>query len=209
MKIAREGYRFVISAGILTLAACLLGWLGLGVIFGFLTMGFLAFFRDPERHPPKGEGLIVSPADGTVVNIVKVAMGPLIRDAETRVSIFLSPLDVHINRAPVAGSVDDVNYERGKFFAAYKEKASERNEQNALRMVDSQGRQLSVVQIAGVLARRIVCRAKKGDFLERGARFGMIMFGSRTDLYLPRGSLIEVAEGQRVKGGETVIGRFV
>lgn len=209
MKIAREGYLFVFGAGILFVTAWVNGWLVLAGVFGVLTIGFLVFFRDPERHPPKGEGLIVSPADGTVVNIVKVAMGPLIRDAETRVSIFLSPLDVHINRAPVAGSVDDVNYERGKFFAAYKEKASERNEQNALRMVDSQGRQLSVVQIAGVLARRIVCRAKKGDFLERGARFGMIMFGSRTDLYLPRGSLIEVAEGQRVKGGETVIGRFV
>jgi phosphatidylserine decarboxylase len=129
--------------------------------------------------------------------------------AETRVSIFLSPLDVNINRAPVAGNVDDVQYERGKFFAAYRDEASERNEQNALRLVDSQGRQVGVVQIAGVLARRIVCRVKKGDFLERGARFGMIMFGSRTDLYLPRGSRIDVAEGQRVKGGETIIGRFV
>jgi phosphatidylserine decarboxylase len=129
--------------------------------------------------------------------------------AESRVSIFLSPLDVHINRAPVAGSVDEIKYERGTFLAAYKDEASDRNEQNALRMVDPQGRHVGIVQIAGVLARRIVCRVKKGDFLERGARFGLIMFGSRTDLYLPRGSRIDVAEGQRVKGGETIIGRFV
>ena len=209
MKIAREGYPYVFSAAFLTLAAWLIGWLGLAAVFGILTVGFLAFFRDPERIPPGGEGLILSPADGRVVNVVKVAMGPLMEQAETRVSIFLSPLDVHINRAPVAGNVDDVQYERGKFFAAYKDEASERNEQNALRLVDSQGRQVGVVQIAGVLARRIVCRVKKGDFLERGARFGMIMFGSRTDLYLPRGSRIDVAEGQRVKGGETIIGRFV
>jgi len=209
MKIARDGYPYVFSAAFLTLAAWLIGWLGLAAVFVILTVGFLAFFRDPERIPPGGEGLILSPADGRVVNVVKVAMGPLMEQAETRVSIFLSPLDVHINRAPVAGNVDDVQYERGKFFAAYRDEASERNEQNALRLVDSQGRQVSVVQIAGVLARRIVCRVKKGDFLERGARFGMIMFGSRTDLYLPRGSRIDVAEGQRVKGGETIIGRFV
>ena len=209
MKIAREGYPFVCGAGILALASWVAGWSGPAVFFGLFTVGFLVFFRDPERTPPGGEGLILSPADGRIVSIVKVAKGPLMEQAETRVSIFLSPLDVHINRAPVAGNVGDVKYERGKFFAAYKEEASDCNEKNALRMEDPQGRQLSVVQIAGVLARRIVCRVKKGDFLEGGARFGMIMFGSRTDLYLPRGSRIDVAEGQRVKGGETIIGRFV
>lgn len=209
MKIAREGYPFVLAAGILTLAAWGTGWLGPAFAFGLITIGFLGFFRDPERTPPEGEGLIVSPADGKVVSVVRIARGPLMEQAETRVSIFLSPLDVHINRAPVAGIVDDVKYERGRFLAAYKDESSDRNEQNALRMVDQQGRQLSVVQIAGVLARRIVCRVKKGDFLERGARFGIIMFGSRTDLYLPHGSRINVAEGQRVKGGETIIGRLV
>lgn len=209
MKIAREGYPFVIAAGILTLAAWVTGWLGPAFAFGLITIGFLGFFRDPERTPPGGEGLIVSPADGKVVSVVKVARGPLMEQAESRVSIFLSPLDVHINRAPVAGTVNDLKYERGRFLAAYKDEASDRNEQNALRMVDQRGRQLSVVQIAGVLARRIVCRARKGDFLERGARFGMIMFGSRTDLYLPQGSRIDVAEGQRVKGGETIIGRLI
>jgi phosphatidylserine decarboxylase len=209
MKIAREGYPFVISAGVLTLAAWSTGWFGPAVVFALIAIGFLGFFRDPERISPEGEGLIVSPADGKVVSVLRVARGPLMEQAESRVSIFLSPVDVHINRVPVEGVVDELRYTPGKFFAAYKDEASTGNEQNALRIVDPQGRQLSVVQIAGVLARRIVCRVKKGEFLERGARFGLIMFGSRTDLYLPSGSHIDVTEGQRVKGGETIIGRFV
>jgi phosphatidylserine decarboxylase len=209
MKIAREGYPFVICAGVLTLAAWGAGWLGPAAVCALIGIGFLGFFRDPERTPPEGEGLIVSPADGRVVSVLKVASGPLMEQAETRVSIFLSPVDVHINRVPVEGVVDELKYTPGRFFAAYKDEASSRNEQNALRIMDREGRQLSVVQIAGVLARRIVCRVKKGEFLERGARFGMIMFGSRTDLYLPSGSHIDVAEGQRVKGGETIIGRFL
>ncbi|HYJ14465.1 MAG TPA: phosphatidylserine decarboxylase, partial [Candidatus Limnocylindria bacterium] len=114
----------------------------------------------------------------------------------------------HINRAPVAGRVNDVRYQSGKFFAAYKEDASRVNEQNALRLVDERERNWGVVQIAGAVARRIVCRAKAGDMLGRGERFGLIMFGSRTDIYLPQGCRIEAVEGQRVKGGVTIIGRF-
>jgi phosphatidylserine decarboxylase len=125
------------------------------------------------------------------------------------VSIFLSPLDVHINRMPVAGKVDEVRYRAGKFLAAYKEEASERNEQNALKIVDNDGRPLGVVQVAGVVARRIVCRVKPGDRLARGDRFGLIMFGSRTDIYLPKGCRIQVVEGQKVKGGETILGSFL
>lgn len=209
MRIAREGYPFIATGALLALGAWAAGWLGLAVFFALITVGFLGFFRDPERTVPAGDGLIVSPADGRVVSVVRVARGPLLEQAETQVSIFLSPADVHINRAPVAGVVGELQYTQGKFFAAYKSEASTRNEQNALRIVDHQGRPVSVVQVAGVLARRIVCRVKKGDFLERGARFGLIMFGSRTDLYLPAGVSIEVAEGQRVKGGKTIIGRFV
>jgi phosphatidylserine decarboxylase len=127
----------------------------------------------------------------------------------TRVSIFLSPLDVHINRSPVEGKVEEVRYQAGKFFAAYKEEASEANERNAVTLVDKQGRRFGVVQIAGVVARRIVCKTKEGDWLERGQRFGLIRFGSRVDLYLPDGTRVEVAEGQRVTGGETIIARMV
>jgi phosphatidylserine decarboxylase len=132
----------------------------------------------------------------------------LFPDAVTRISIFLSPLDVHINRAPVAGRINDVRYQAGKFLPAYNEDAARYNEQNALHIVDERERNWGVVQIAGILARRIVCRSKAGDLLARGERFGLIMFGSRTDIYLPQGCRIEATEGQRVRGGETIIGRF-
>jgi phosphatidylserine decarboxylase len=208
MRIAREGYSIIVFTAALSAAAWLIGWSGLALILGIFALGVVAFFRDPERRPPDGEGLIVAPADGKVVSIAKVSQGPLMKKAAARVSIFLSPLDVHINRSPVGGKVDDVKHTPGKFIAAYKDEASERNEQNSLKLLDDRGREVEVVQVAGVVARRIICRARKSDLLTRGARFGLIMFGSRTDLYLPASSRIEVSEGQRVKGGETIIGRF-
>lgn len=209
MKIAREGYPLIFTAAILTLLAFLAGWIWLGIILGLVGLALAGFFRDPERKVPPGEGLVVSPADGKVVSIARFQGDSPFPGSATRVSIFLSPFDVHINRTPVEGKIAKVTYQRGKFLAAYNEEASERNEHNALSIVDSRGRNLGVVQIAGVLARRIICRAKPGDTLARGERFGLIMFGSRTDAYLPEGCQIEVAEGQRVKGGETVLARFV
>jgi phosphatidylserine decarboxylase len=203
MRIAREGYPFILTSAFLALLALAVGWKWIGVAIGFLSLVFVGFFRDPERRPPAGEGLILSPADGRVV-----AIEPGERAPGTKISIFLSPLDVHVNRAPIEGTVEDVQYRRGKFFAAYKDQASEANERNALRIADSKGRILNVVQIAGVLARRIVCYVRKGDTLEQGERLGMIMFGSRVDLFLPEGSQIKVVDRQRVKGGETIIGRF-
>ena len=130
-------------------------------------------------------------------------------NVSTRISIFLSPFDVHINRMPVTGMIEEIQYQRGKFMAAYKDEASAQNEQNALKIIARDGQRLAVVQIAGVLARRIVCHPKRGDELNRGDRFGLIMFGSRTDTYLPAACHVEVVEGQRVKGGETILGRFV
>jgi phosphatidylserine decarboxylase len=209
MKIAREGYPLIFTAVILTLLAFLAGWMPLGIILGLIGLAIAGFFRDPERHAPVGEGLVVSPADGKVVSIARVAGDAPFLGSTTRFSIFLSPLDVHINRTPVDGKIAQITYQRGKFLAAYKEEASQRNEQNALSIVDGKGRTLGVVQIAGVMARRIICRAKQGDQLARGERFGLIMFGSRTDAYLPEGCQVEVTEGQRVKGGETILARFV
>jgi phosphatidylserine decarboxylase len=209
MRIAKEGYPLILTAGALTILAFLMGWRGAGIVLGLATLAITAFFRDPERNIPTGEGLIVAPADGRVVSIAEVRSNSSFGDTPTRVSIFLSPLDVHINRMPVAGRIDEVRYRPGKFLAAYKEEASERNEQNALKIVDDDGRSLGVVQIAGVVARRIVCRVKPGDRLARGERFGLIMFGSRTDTYLPRGCHLKVVEGQKVKGGETILGSFV
>ena len=208
MPIAKEGWPLILAAAALAVLALLLRWQVAGIALALLTLAIAAFFRDPERDIPTGDGLVVSPADGRVVTVAPVSGDGLFADAVTRISIFLSPLDVHINRAPVAGRVNDVRYQSGKFFAAYKEDASRVNEQNAVRLVDERERNWGVVQIAGAVARRIVCRAKAGDTLGRGERFGLIMFGSRTDIYLPQGCRIEAVEGQRVKGGETIIGRF-
>jgi phosphatidylserine decarboxylase len=209
MRIASEGYPLIFTAVILALLAFVAGWVPLGIILGLIALAIAGFFRDPERQAPSGEGLIVSPADGKVVSVAGVKGDSPFLGSATRVSIFLSPLDVHINRTPVEGRIEKIRYQRGSFLAAYKEEASRRNEQNALTIVDGEGRKLGVVQIAGVLARRIICRANLGDRVARGERFGLIMFGSRTDTYLPEGCRIEVAEGQRVKGGETVLARFV
>ena len=208
MRIAREGFPLILSAAVLTILALAANWLLVAALFGAAMIALAGFFRDPERVIPAGEGLIVAPADGRVVSIADIVDDRFFAQAATRISIFLSPLDVHINRVPVAGRIAEIKYRAGKFLAAYKNEASRQNEQNALMIVDVQDRKLGVVQIAGVLARRIVCKVNSGDNMDRGERFGMIMFGSRTDLYLPRGCRVEVAEGQRVRGGETIMGRF-
>jgi phosphatidylserine decarboxylase len=208
MRIAKEGYPLIFAGLGLTTVAVVAGWKLVGGALGLATAATVGFFRDPERKIPGDEGLVVSPADGKVVSISEVGVDSRFADAVTRVSIFLSPLDVHINRMPVGGRIDNVEHKPGAFLAAYKDQASKENEQNALRVIDDKERLFGVVQIAGVLARRIVCRVKPGDVLRRGDRFGLIMFGSRTDLYLPRGCKLEISEGQRVKGGETIVGRF-
>src|ERR1051325_5787904 len=191
MRIAKEGYPLIVSAGVITILAFVFGGGLIGTVPLLATLAITAFFRDPERHPPGGRGLIVSPADGKVVSIAHIKEGSFFPAPGTRVSIFLSPLDVHINRSPVGGLIDDVRYQAGKFIAAYKDDASEGNEQNALTFLDDEGHKLGVVQVAGVVARRIICRAKRGDRLARGERFGLIMFGSRTDTYLPQDCKIE------------------
>lgn len=208
MKIAKEGYPLIFTGAALTTVAAVASWKFASGVLGLTSLAIAAFFRDPERRIPMGEGLVVSPADGKVVSIADVSSGSPFADAATRVSIFLSPLDVHINRMPVAGRVEEVSYQPGEFLPAYKETASERNERNSLKVIDPQERLFGVIQIAGVLARRIVCWVKPGDVLQRGDRLGLIMFGSRTDLYLPRGFKLEVRQGQKVKGGETIVGRW-
>ncbi|HEY3305444.1 MAG TPA: phosphatidylserine decarboxylase family protein [Candidatus Binatia bacterium] len=207
MKIAREGYPYIVALALLTVMLAVLGLAWTAAVSGLVTFCVAAFFRDPDRNPPAGEALILSPADGRLMEI-RETKGNGAAEPGTRISIFMSPLDVHVNRSPVRCSVEDVEYRKGRFIAAYKESSSENNEQNALTMVDSRGRRLRVVQIAGVVARRIVCKVKKGDVLEAGQRFGIIMFGSRVDVFLPLGAGREVSEGQRVKGGETILARF-
>jgi len=162
------------------------------------------FFRDPRRVPPDDPDVVVAPADGRVTQIKTLADQSA---NKTLVSIFLSPLDVHINRSPIAGRVVDISYAPGKFLMATNQDASIVNEQNALVI---QGERITVVckQIAGILARRIVCWTRKGDNLALGERFGMIKFSSRTDVILPENVAVTITEGKRVKGGVTVIGRI-
>ena len=183
------------SAALVALAASLL-----------LLAAFMAyFFRDPRRVTPAEAGLVVSPADGRVTRVEKVSDGDA--QSPTVVSIFLSPFDVHVNRSPIAGTVVDVTYTKGLFKAATSDRASLVNEQNALTI---RGEHLTVVckQIAGVLARRIVCWKRPGDALGLGERFGLIKFGSRTDLVLPPEVSVQVGVGARVSGGVSVIGRY-
>lgn len=202
-----EGHRFVALFAALTLGLFLLweplGWIGLG-----LTIWCYYFFRDPERVTPARPGVIVSPADG-IVSLIEPAVPPAelgLPDAPlTRVSVFMSVFNCHVNRAPVAGVVRAVAYRPGKFLNASLDKASADNERNGIVIGMEDGRDLAVVQIAGLVARRIVCFVREGESLARGERFGLIRFGSRLDVYLPKGVTPMVRVGQTMVAGETVI----
>jgi len=201
------GRPFLIAAVLAALLGLLLGWwlFWLAVLFGLFC---LYFFRDPERVAPGRPGAVVAPADGRVVSVLPVAPPPelgLGTVPRWRVAIFLSVLDVHVNRAPADGTVTRIAYRHGRFLNASLDKASEENERNALALRLADGREIAVVQIAGLIARRIVCSVREGDALRAGERFGIIRFGSRTDLYLPEGVRPLVAVGQTMIGGETVI----
>jgi phosphatidylserine decarboxylase len=203
IPVAAEGWPFIFPPAAV---ACILGWTGwwpAAVALGAVTLCFLAFFRDPDRVAPVFPGAVVAPADGRVMRVVEID-DPWVGRA-VRVSIFLSPLDVHVNRSPVAGLVEGVEHAAGRFLAAYRDEASELNERCTLTLRGEAAR-VGVKQIAGVLARRIVCRAKQGDRLLAGERYGLIRFGSRTDLVVPQGTELRVRVGDRVRGGETIMG---
>jgi phosphatidylserine decarboxylase len=209
VPLAREGYPLIGGAALVTLILLLLGWTVAGLVAFVLTAFIIGFFRDPARTVPAGPALVVSPADGRVIKVARVQDDRFLHTETTRISIFMSPLDVHINRVPVSGRVVDVRYTRGKYFRAFADKASLDNEQNAVLLEDEQGRQLCFVQIAGFLARRIVCYLHKGMAVQRGQRYGMIMFGSRADVYLPGRVVVRVQEGNHARGGETVIAEWL
>lgn len=206
--IAHEGYGLIAAA---VAAALALWWLTgpAGGMLGAVLLGFvLNFFRDPERHIPSAPDLIVAPADGRVIKVARVFDDRFLHGEATLVSIFMSPLNVHVNRVPITGRVIDVRYNHGKYFRAFADKASLDNEQNAVVMEDQGGRRLCFVQIAGFLARRIVCYLNPGMPAQRGQRFGMIKFGSRADLYLPLQAEVAVTVGTRVFGGTSIIARW-
>ena len=176
-----------------------------------LPLGIVVwFFRDPERSGPNEKNSLLSPADGTVADITEVDVPEFIAGKALRIGIFLSPLNVHVNRAPTEGVVRFVQFKSGEFLPAYDPKAPERNESASMGLVTPDGRKLMIKQITGLLARRIVCEAKNGDTLARGQRYGMIKFGSRTELYVPLNdkpvSAVKIGDG--VKGGETILCRL-
>ena len=203
----RAGWPFIgLGAAVAVVGVFVAPWL---IWLGLAAAAFCAyFFRDPERVPPRDPNVVIAPADGHVTLIDQAVPPAELGLGDTprhRVAIFLSVLDVHINRAPVAGAITRIAYRHGKFLNASLDKASEDNERNALAIQLDDGRDLAVVQIAGLIARRILCFAAQGDRVSAGERFGLIRFGSRTDLYLPHGVRPVVELGQTMVGGETVI----
>lgn len=207
MSIAREGLPLIWGSGIVTLVLNLAGWWWIGLAALVLTFAVAAFFRDPERKIPEAANLLLSPADGRVVRIDE-GVCPEGRPGESfrRVSIFMSPLDVHVNRIPWSGEVLSVSHKPGRFLAAYSDQAPFENERTEISLRDPRGRIFVFVQIAGLLARRIVCHLAPGQPVARGERFGLIMFGSRVDVYLPLETAVRVNLGERVRAGESALG---
>ncbi|HEX8579077.1 MAG TPA: phosphatidylserine decarboxylase [Allosphingosinicella sp.] len=211
-----EGRKFVvIAAAIALLLFWVINWDGLGWIMLGITLWVAAFFRDPIRTTPKGEGLVIAPADGLVTMIASVPPPPELVGEDglppgpcTRVSIFMSVFDVHINRSPIAGTVKKVVYIAGKFLNADLDKASEDNERNHFLIEGHDGTRIAFTQIAGLVARRIVPWSKVGDQVTAGQRVGLIRFGSRVDVYLPEGTSSQVLLGQRTIAGETLIAKL-
>lgn len=205
VPIAREGVPFVGGAGVATVLAWLAGWTFPTCLLGGLTLFTAWFFRNPARTIPTQANAVVSPGDGKIVAIDREFEPRYLKDQSIRISVFLNVFNVHINRVPFAGTIENVMYQPGKFVPANKPEAVLQNEQNALCLKTAQGAKLLCVQVAGLIARRIVSWAQPGEQVAKGERYGLIRFGSRMDLYVPIQSTVKVAVGDRVKGGETIV----
>ena len=207
--VARAGYPFIFAAAFVTAVFALLG-LTVPALAGLLGTLFICyFFRDPDRVIPNQNGAVVSPADGKVITAETVNSTPFFEGECLKVSIFMSVFNVHVNRFPHEGIVKKVMYYPGKFFSANLDKASRDNEQNAVLFQTGGGKEMCVVQVAGLIARRIVCTIQEGDRLSRGQRFGMICFGSRLDVYLPEDTKLNIRVGEKIKSGTSVLGYLV
>jgi phosphatidylserine decarboxylase len=209
--IATEGYPFISGSLALAVVFTLLGlnlhagFFAPAALFFLLTAFIVFFFRNPERNTPDNENAVISPADGLVIFSGRV-VEPHTGDEMEKISIFMSVFNVHVNRVPITGKVLDSFYTKGKFYDVRDERATFENEQQGLVLEAGPGRKLVVVQVAGLIARRIVCYAKTGDLLTRGRRYGLIRFGSRLDVYFPLGTNIKVSMGQKTVAGETILG---
>ena len=207
-KLHKEGYRFIAIAAVITFILLLISNF-LGLVSFILTVWMYYFFRDPERFPINDENYLLSPADGIISQIIEIN-GPseigLENKKYTRVSIFMNVFNCHVNRVPSSGKITQIFYKPGKYINASLDKASDENERNYVKMINSNGNELILVQIAGLIARRIVCEIKENDETKQGDRFGMIRFGSRVDLYFENYQLM-VQQNQKTIGGETIIAR--
>ena len=206
IPIAKEGYPFIVPLLGITVLISVISFKG-AVVPAILALFVTYFFRDPERVVPSEAGLIVSPADGRIINIRHIADENLMGEESVCVSIFLSVFNVHVNRIPCEGNVLQTIYNSGKFSPAFRDKASLLNEQNSL-VIEHKNKKIVVRQIAGLIARRIVCWIKEGCQVARGQRFGLIRFGSRVDLFVPKEVELVIKRGGKVVGGKTVIGKL-
>lgn len=208
--ITREGYPYIAAGLLLTALTFISEWYYVSVLWVLLTVFVCFFFRNPARNSNHGEDVITAPADGRIISVEKIPHDGNVGGPAVKISTFMSVLNCHVNRMPVSGTVEKVFYEPGKFFVASLDKASEHNERNTVVLKDKSNRRMAIVQIAGLVARRIVCYLREGSRSEKGSRLGVICFGSRVDLFLPEGSVsLQIKNGDRVKAGETVIGRWL
>ena len=205
-QVARPGYPVIIVAAFVTAVLALLGLTTITLVCLGLTLFVCYFFRDPDRSIPRTEGALVSPADGRIISVLQTVNERFFDGPCLKISIFMSVFNVHVNRIPCKGEVTNIVYHPGKFFSANLDKASEKNEHNAIFLKTEEGVQMSVVQIAGLIARRIICKLQVGDPVGRGERFGMICFGSRVDVYLPQQVEPVVKVGDKVQAGTSILG---
>ncbi|MBX3237715.1 MAG: phosphatidylserine decarboxylase family protein [Nitrospiraceae bacterium] len=208
VPIAKEGFPFVGGLGAATAAAALVDWTVPTLLFGGFTLFTAWFFRNPSRTIPQDPNAVVAPGDGKVIAIEEEFEPRYLKEKSIRLTIFLNVFDVHINRIPCEGTVEGVVYQPGQFLVASKPEATLRNEQNAVMLKTPSGTKVLCVQVAGLIARRIISWVGQGDRVERGERYGLIRFGSRMDTFLPLGTKVRVAVGDRVKGGETIVGEL-
>lgn len=203
--IAVEGIPFVVIAGIITVLFYAAGLIIPAVLFTLVTLFVVWFFRNPERTVPPGDNNVISPADGKIIDIREVDEARILKKKMLKISIFMNLFNVHVNRSPCTGKVVDILYNPGKFVSANLDKASLENEQNAVVLETPAGEKIIFIQIAGLIARRIVCWLREGQYVKRGERFGLIRFGSRVDVYLPVGTDVSVSLGDKVKAGESIL----
>jgi phosphatidylserine decarboxylase len=206
IPIAKEGYPFIAFSAFVTLIIAVLGYDLLALPALAITTFVICFFRDPERIGPLSEDALISPADGRVILIEKIIDDQYLLGQVYKVSIFMNVFNVHVNRIPVSGTVEKIIYTPGKFYSADSDRGAMHNEHCATILRSSSGHRLAFVQVAGLIARRIVCWLETDDQVRRGQRFGLIRFGSRVDLYIPTQTQLEIAVGQKVRAGETILG---